>query len=413
VAILTLMFGRCLHVLVLIPALAISTHPGRASERSASGWEQKQTSAPASPEAGFDDLAARATAAREAERLNEALTLYRDALALRPEWNEGRWYLATLLYELDHFAGAKAAFADVLQREPAHAGALGLKGLCEFELRQYEAALADLLQARSMGVAQTTGIATVVNYHAAILLTRLGEFEVANQMLADFVADATDTAQVIEAFGLNVLRMPVLPSELTASARELVQLAGRAGYAMAGRHVDVARAALDELVTRYPKTPQVHYARAVFSLTENPEGALDEFRRELEISPTHVPARLQMAFEYLKRGQADQALPVAVEAARLAPDYFAARLALGQVLLELNEVPRATAELEAATTLAPGSPQAYFMLARAYARAGRQEDAARARAEFTRLDEIVRTTRQGSQAVGGIPTAGPAGDRPR
>jgi predicted Zn-dependent protease len=218
---------------------------------------------------------------------------------------------------------------------------------------------------------------------------------------------------VIEAFGVNVLRMPVLPSELTATARERVQLAGRAGYAMAGRHMEAARTALDELVTRYPKTPQVHYARAVFYLTEDPERALDEFRRELEISPSHVPARLQMAFEYLKRGQADQALPLAVEAVHLAPDHFAARLALGQVLLELNEIPRAIGELEAATRLAPGSPQAQFMLARGYARAGRQADAARARAEFTRLDRIVRTTRQGSPAVGGIPSAGPVGDRPR
>jgi hypothetical protein len=53
------------------------------------------------------------------------------------------------------------------------------------------------------------------------------------------------------------------------------------------------------------------------------------------------------------------------------------------------------------------------MLARAYTRAGRQADAERARAEFTRLDQIVRAMRQGQQAVGGIPTAGPRVDHPR
>ena len=403
---------RSLQVLALPGGLPVSTHLARVSAGSRElPVPRHQTGRPAPRAAPFDDLAARAAASRDSGQLQEALTLYRKALTARPDWDEGRWYVATLLYELDRFAEAKNAFADVLRREPAHAGAHGLKGLCEFELRQYDTALADLLQARLMGVAKSTGIATAVSYHAAILLTRAADFEVANQLLTEFAGDGTDTPQVLEAFGLTVLRMPVLPSELSEGARELVQLAGRAGYAMAARHVEAARTALDELVTRYPETPNVHYARAVFFLTEDPARALDEFRRELEISPSHVPSRLQMAFEYLKRGEAAQALPVAVEAAKLAPEHFATRLALGQVLLEMNEIPRAIPELEAAARLAPGSPQAHFMLARAYTRAGRKVDAARARAEFTRLDQIVRATRQGSQAVGGIPS--PGVDRPR
>jgi tetratricopeptide (TPR) repeat protein len=372
-----------------------------------------QDGRPAPQPAPFDDLAVRAATARERGQLEEALTLYRQALAARPEWNEGRWYEATLLYELDRYAEAKDAFSDVLRREPTHAGALGLKGLCEFELRQHDAALGDLLHARQMGVARSPGIAAVVRYHAAILLTRAGEFEVANQMLTEFAADGTDTPQVIEAFGLNVLRMPLLPSEPPAAARERVLLAGRAGYAMAARHVAAARTALDELLTRYPKTPHAHYARGVFFLTEDPGRAIEEFRRELEISPSHVAARLQIAFEYLKRGEAARALPVAIEAANLAPEHFAACLALGQVRLEMNDIQRAIQELEKAATLAPGSPQVHFMLARAYTRAGRKADAERARAEFTRLDQIVRAMRQGQQSVGGIPTAGPGVDRPR
>lgn len=395
-------FAGCVALFaVLLPASTV---------RAAPFAQPPQTRRPAAP---FDDLAARAAAARDRGELEEALTLYRKALAARPKWDEGRWYEATLLYELDRHAEAKAAFSEVLRREPAHAGALGLRGLCEFELRQYDAALADLLHARKAGVARSAGIATVVTYHAAILLTRAGEFEIANQMLTEFVADGTNTPQVIEAFGLNVLRMPALPSEFAPAAREQVLLAGHAGYAMAARQLGPARKALDDLVMRYPKTPHVHYARGVFFLTEDSDRALADFRRELEISPSHVPARLQIAFEYLKRGEAAAALPFAADAGKLSPDHFAARLALGQVLLEMNDVSRAIPELETAATLAPGSPQAQFLLARAYARAGRQADAARARAEFTRLDQVVRAMRQGQQSVGGIPTAGPGIDRPR
>ena len=360
-----------------------------------------------------NDLAARAAAARDAGQLEEALTLYRSALAERPEFNEGRWYVGTLLYELDRYSEAKEAFSDVLRREPAHAGALGMKGLCEFELREYDAALVDLLQARKMGVARSPGIATVVRYHAAILLTRAGEFEVANQILIDFVADGTETPAVIEAIGLNVLRMPMLPSEAPPEARDRILLAGRAGYAMAARHAADARAALDGLVTRYPQIPHVHYARGVFFLVENADRALEDFQRELTISPSHVPARLQIAFEYLKRGEPERALPGAREAVQLAPDHFATRLALGQVLLEMGDVQAAIPELEKAVALAPTSPQTHFILARGYARVGRTAEAERARAEFTRLDQIVRATHQGPQAVGGIPSAGPGTDPKR
>ena len=150
-----------------------------------------------------DALVSRAAAAREAGNLKDALALYRKGVEARPDWDEGRWYVATLLYEMDRYADAREAFVDVLRRQPTHAGALGLKGLCEFELRRYNRALADLLEAGSLGVSRSPGIATVVRYHTAILLTRFGDFEVANQMLTEFAAEGADTPQVIEAFGIE------------------------------------------------------------------------------------------------------------------------------------------------------------------------------------------------------------------
>ncbi len=92
-----------------------------------------------------------AAAAREAGNLKDALALYREGVEARPDWDEGRWYVATLLYEMDRYADAREAFVDVLRRQPTHAGALGLKGLCEFELRRYDRALADLLEAGNIG----------------------------------------------------------------------------------------------------------------------------------------------------------------------------------------------------------------------------------------------------------------------
>jgi hypothetical protein len=51
--------------------------------------------------------------------------------------------------------------------------------------------------------------------------------------------------------------------------------------------------------------------------------------------------------------------------------------------------------------MAPESPGLYFTIARAYQRAGRLEDAERAREEFIRLDRLARTQKSGPQSVGG------------
>lgn len=363
-------------------------------------------------ETSADRLAADAAAAREAGRLEEAAALYRRAIELQPESPEHRWFLGATLYELTRYADARAAFTAVMQRQPEHAGAFGMRGLCAFQLGQHEDALRDLLQARALGINRTPELARTVRYHLGILLTRFADYEVGHQVLAEFAAEGNESPSVIDALGLNLLRRPLLPGDLEAGERPLVQLAGRAAFAMAARRSAEAARTLDELVTRHPRTPNVHYARGVFLLAEAPDRAIDDFRRELEISPDHVPARLQLAFEYLRRGEPGAARPPAEEAVQRQPHYFASHLALGQVMFELGRLQEAIAAFELAVTLAPESAQTHFMLSRAYARAGRTADAERERQEFVRLDSLARQQRTGPQSIGGA-GALPVGGEPR
>src|SRR5260370_34333527 len=86
---------------------------------------------------------------------------------------------------------------------------------------------------------------------------------------------------------------------------------------------------------------------------------------------------LQIAFEEIKSGNYEDALPPARKAVELAPTLYAARHALGRALLETGEVDRAIEELEAGAKLAPASPEMRFALAGAHQRAGRGGDAAR------------------------------------
>ena len=351
----------------------------------------------------FEAIAAQAAAAREAGELDRAVESYRRALSINPNWPEGLWYLGTTFFELGRYAESRASLARLLTMQPEHAGALGLSGLCSFHLQQYEEALRDLVRARALGIAQTPGLAVPVRYHLGVLLTRFSDFEVGYAVLSEFGAEGNESPQVITAFGLNLLRRPILPAEVPAEDQALVQLAGRAVFAMAARRSADARRALDELVATFPRTPNVHYARGVFRLTDEPEQAVEDLKRELVITPSHVPARLQLVFELLKQGKVEEAGSYADEAVRLEPLHFAPYLARGQVRFESNDLEAAITDFQTATRLAPESAQAHFVLSRAYARAGRSEDAERERAEFMRLDQLSRGKPADVRSVIGVP----------
>jgi tetratricopeptide (TPR) repeat protein len=351
--------------------------------------------------AEFDRLLNAATDARKAERWEEAIALYAKIVKLRPDYVEGHWYQGTAYYTLDNHAQCRGAFRRVLQLAPKNGAAHAFLGLCEFHLREYDRSLQHLLQSRILGVGDTADLGSIARYHAALLMTRIEQFEQALETLGEFANEGNDNPRVVEAMGTATLRIPLLPSETPPERREMILMAGRASYMMATRNTAGADAAFKQLVSRYPEVPNVHYAYGVFLLQEQPDKALDEFKRELELQPGHPWSLMQMAYEYLKRGDAQEGLTWARQAVAAAPNAFPARKALGQALLETGDVDGAIKELHIGIKLAPESPGLHFTLARAFQRAGRLEDAERERNEFTRLDRLARTLRSGVQSVGG------------
>jgi tetratricopeptide (TPR) repeat protein len=355
----------------------------------------------ARPDPAFDQVVKLGDEARLSGRLDEALTLYTKALAIQPKWTEGWWNVGAILYEKDRYPEARDAFRNVVALDPQRGTAWGLLGLCEFQTREYERAGGSLMRGRSLGFGGNQELESVVRYHAALLYIRYGQFEVAFEILAEFIRVGNESPKVIEAFGLALLRMPFLPAELPADKREEVLIAGQAGLDMAARRLDQARPIFDTLLARYPNEPNVHYAFGVYLLNQDADAALKEFKRELEISPKHFPAMVQMAFEYLKRDEYNEALPLAEKAVELEPKMFPARNVLGRVLLELDQVDRAIKELEEGVRLAPGSPEMHYALGRAYRRAGREPDAKREVDLFQKLQEQFNARRNAELTGGG------------
>ena len=341
----------------------------------------------------FPELARQAAAAREANRPQEAATLYRRALRQKPDWTEGWWYLGTILYDRNSYAEAADALSHFVKLEPKAAPGWAILGLCEFETGRYADSLAHVERGITLGLANDNPLAKVARYHSALLLTRSGQFERALVRFSELSTLGANDQDTVVAAGLAGLRIPILPAELRPARRPLVEQVGRAVMAAGGRQAAAAKPLFEQLVAAYPNEPQLHNLYGSYLLGMDPDAALREWQRELEISPGHVPARLQIAFEYLKRGEAPKAVPYAEEAVRIEPESFAAHNALGRALTESGERARGLVELEKARDLAPDSPEARVALASAYAAAGRPQDAARERAEFVRLRNL-RDSRQ-------------------
>jgi tetratricopeptide (TPR) repeat protein len=382
-----------IRVLPLILGLAVAASAKGAAAAARSSSED------------FAALAVQAKAAREASRIDEAVALYRRALAVRADWEEGWWYLGTLEYERGRGSEAHEAFTRFVELKPDSGPGFTLRGLST-ALTDPVAALEDLQKGLGLGLGGNAELTRAGRHQEALGLLKSGQFERAVQPLTLLARTTPEAPWLVSAIGLLVLRLPALPSEVPAERRELLLAAGRAGYLHLALRAEQAAKAYEALVAAHPNEPWVHYAHGVFLLRSDSDKALAELAREIEIKPDNVMAHLEIAFERIVRGEYEQARPVAERAASLAPGLFAARNALGRVLVELGEVERGTLELEEAVRLAPELPELHFALARAYAKAGRAEDAARERATFAELDQKRRekqAAEAASRPVGGQP----------
>ena len=343
----------------------------------------------ASPEE-FERLAAEATAAREGDRADEAIAAYRKALAVRPQWAEGWWYLATLFYDRDNYQEAANAFRQTVRLQPKAGAGWAMLGLCEFQLARYDDALNHIQQGRQLGVADNVELTRVMRYHEGLLSILKGDFERGQQTLGTLSYEGVKSEDLIIALGLATLRIGMTPKQIDLNYRDrdLIRRAGLAEHFAAQKNMSDAQREYDLLARDYAKVANVQYAYGRFMLANRDEdAALAAFLRELENWPKHVLARCQIAHIKLQRKDIQGGLPYAEEAARQAPRLPLAHYLLGRLLLEAGQNDRAIQSLETAAKMVPDEAKTYFALARAYTRAKRKADADRARETFTRLSK--------------------------
>jgi len=358
----------------------------------------------------FETIVNQAEAARSSDRVNEAIALYGKAVRQRPSWSEGWWWLGSLLYEQDRFSEAQVAFRRFVATAPKGGPGYAFLALCEYETHEYALALQHFQAWTKEGAPGTRELVDVANFHRALLLTREGQFNRALFILEDILSSKVDESPALtEAMGLASLRMANLPEDYPPEKRELVWLAGKAAVYSSQEFSSKSEEYMRRLALQYGGEPNVHYlcGNLLAFRREYPKAA-EEYKRELQISPQHVPAMIELALVQIQNLQTSEALALAQRAAALEPKNPRAVYALGKSLLAVERFGESAHELELAKQLAPESASVRSALAEAYRGLGRKADAKREAAAFLSLEYARERHREQAESL----VLGPA-EKPR
>ena len=336
---------------------------------------------PAGAQAGaqFDDLAARAAQARDAGNLAQAVELYRQATAAKPDWQEGWWYQGLLQYSANQYAPAIDAFTHLLKLEPHAAPAMALRGLCEFETAAYDDALRDLDTAVAHGAASDPRNAAILRSHLAQLLTRASRFQDALAQYSFFALGRVEDPDLDTGIGMAGMRVAALVSDATAQDRVLYEAAGRAGWQLLSNNTMQADASFRQLFTQYSTARNLHYMYGFMLFPHDSAMALDQFQQELAMARDNTAARGMLAFTLMIAGRYVEARTAAEQALADEPRMPMAQIALGRALGETGEYARGEEMLKKLLAEDPQNTEVRMGLISIYSHMGRTEEARRER----------------------------------
>lgn len=340
------------------------------------------------PTPSFPTLSSQAQAARDAHRLEKAVELYKQALKLKPNWEDGLWSLGSIAYDLDRYLDCASAFRKLAEVKPDGAAGWTMAGLCEYKLRNFGPALDSFAHVAQLGFNENLELARAARLHYALVLTKTGSFEKAIAVLTDLTRKDKKTPEIIAAAGIAGLRRPWLPQEVPEAEREMVYRVGDAMASAMELDYKVAVGKFQELLQAYPSEPNVHFRYGALLNVDDSDRGIEEIQKAVDLAPDHVPALVSLSVIALKHEDLKAALEYAERAVKADPGDFSTHVVLGRALLSTQDPGRAAAELERAVKLAPGFPEGHLRLATAYDRLGRKEDAARERDEFKRLEHL-------------------------
>ncbi len=265
----------------------------------------------------------------------DAASAFERTLALKPDYLPARVWLGDVDLDLGRADAARTAYAAALARDPESAAALFGAGRAALASRAYDEAIERMEHAL-----RVDPLASVVHYPLAMAYRGAGRPD-----KADALVQKRGNAA------------PELPDPLLQGATVVLDSA-------------VSYEGIGMQAIRRQDWP----------------GAIQAFRRGLEVAPADPSLRYWMASAMIAAGDAAGAEREFQAIARAQPDFAKAHFSLGAIFDQQNKPADALREYQAAVRYAPNLSDARLRLAFSLRRAGQLPEAAAQFEEAVRLD---------------------------
>ena len=171
---------------------------------------------------------------------------------MNPQWDKGWADLGALYYATGKFPQAIAALKNSIAINPKNSQAWAFLGLTEFETKDYSNAYIHLDRARELDFRGTPAVMLLAIYHLAELRNLNGDFFGAADLLIPEVHQGRVNEQTKIILGMSMLRVPLLPAQLSPSSHALMHAAGETAVLQYSYKYDDTFRAFERMTKDFP-----------------------------------------------------------------------------------------------------------------------------------------------------------------
>lgn len=330
--------------------------------------------------------------AKEAEaagNLSDAEARYQSILQIAPRLAAAYNNLGALYLRQREFPKAASALEQGLKINPNMPSATALLGIAKYEMGDYKDA-----QARLEAAVRANPKDDNAQLYLANSLIQLGEFEAASARLEQIAHRQPQNQEAWYLLGKVYMKLAEQAlgklNEIDPNSVLVHEVSGEIMESM--NNFDGALVEYKKAVEMAPQTAGTHYrlANAYWSLRMW-DAATQEFQAELAVDPRNCRAQWQIGNILLEQHmEPEKALAEVQKALDLCPNLMEARVDRARALLKLGRAEEASKDLRAAEQADPSEASTHFLLAQAYRAMGQPKEAQAEMEIFSKLEESAR-----------------------
>jgi tetratricopeptide (TPR) repeat protein len=339
-----------------------------------------------------EKLYTEAKAAEARGDLDGAVAKYESILQIQPRLGAAYNNLGSLYLKRHEYPKAAAVLEKGLKVDPAMPSASALLGMSLFEMAQYAEARPRLEAALRANPDDDNAELLLAND-----LIKLGEFEAAEGHLLRLSKRQPRNQEAWYLLGKVYMQL----SERAFAKLDAIDPDSVLSHEIRGDVMSVmnnfpgALLEYKKAVELAPHQPGTHYKLGdAYWVWSDWAAAAREFQAELSNDPSNCMAQWKLGNILLEQhANPEEALSDIDKALAICPNLTEGRVDRGRALIRLNREADAIKDLQAAEQSSPNESTIHFLLAQAYGKTGRAQEAQSEMQLFSKLEESARTAK--------------------